>query len=194
MPFITEEIWQKLPLIRSSESIVIAAYPSPDPSLADPEAEGEMSPLITAIDALRKIRSENSVAPSARIQAEIQTSDESTRRTLEKWRHYLLPLAGLSSVEIAPPRAKPPQAASVVSSGLEIFVPLAGLIDLQEERARLSKEIARIDADLELVRRRFENPNFAARAPRDVVEKDRAREAELSSRKEKLQENLNRIR
>jgi valyl-tRNA synthetase len=194
MPFITEEIWQKLPLIRATESIMIAAYPSPDASLSDPQAEAEMAPLIAAIEGIRKIRSENNVAPSARIHSEIQTSDESARRTLEKWRHYLLPLAGLRSVEITPPRAKPAQAAAWLSGGLEIFVPLEGLIDLQEERARLSKEIARVEADLELVRRRFENPNFAARAPREVVEKERARQAELSTRREKLQENLNRIR
>jgi valyl-tRNA synthetase len=131
-----------------------------------------------------------------KIQALIQSADPTVRQNIDRWRHYVMPLAGLSSLEISAPGAKPTQAAAFVGerTGMEIFVPLAGLIDLDEERVRLAKEIERVDADIELVRRKFENPNFAAKAPREVVDRERARADELSTRRTKLQENLNRIR
>jgi len=198
MPFITEEIWQKLPLIRPTDSIMVAPYPQPDARLVDAQAEEEMAPLITAIEGVRTIRGESNLPPAAKLPAEIQSGSASTRETLERWRHYLMPLAGLSSVAIGPPGPKPAQAAAFVAPEgapeMEVFVPLAGVIDLGEERARLAKEIARADADLAAVARRLENPNFASKAPAEVVEKERQRAAELEVRRAKLQENLNRIR
>src|SRR6266852_5480273 len=196
MPFITEEVWQKLPLVRGVDSIMIAPYPSPHPRLDDPEAESEMAPLIEAIDGIRTIRGESNVAPSMKIQALVQSADPAVRQTIDRWRQYVIPLAGLSSLEISAPGAKPTQAATFVGekTGMEIFVPLAGLIDLDEERLRLAKEIERVDADIEAVRRKFENPNFATKAPREVVDRERARADELGTRRTKLQENLNRIR
>ena len=195
MPFVTEEVWQKLPLVRSVSSIMIAPYPVADPRFDDSEAEAAMAPVIEAIEGIRNIRGESNVSPSMKVPAVIQSADPAVRQGLERWRHYLMPLAGVSSLEISAPGAKPQQAAAFVGvkTGMEIFVPLAGLIDLDEERARLAKEIQRVDADLESVRRKFDNPNFAAKAPREVVEKERARADELSLRRAKLQENLNRI-
>ena len=154
-----------------------------------------MAPVIEAIEGIRNIRGESNVSPSMKVPAVIQSADRDVRQGLERWRHYLMPLAGLSSLEISAPGPKPQQAAAFVGvkTGMEIFVPLAGLIDLNEERARLTKEIQRVDADLESVRRKFDNPNFAAKAPREVVEKERARADELNLRRAKLQENLNRI-
>jgi valyl-tRNA synthetase len=195
MPFITEEIWQKLPLQRPAPSIMIAPYPEPNRRLEDPEAEAQMAPIIEAIEGIRTIRGETSVTPSARMHALIHSADSSVRQSLEQWRHYLMPLAGLSSLDISVPGPKPAQAALFVGekSGIEIFVPLAGLIDLGEERSRLGKEIQRVEADLAAIHRKFENPNFASKAPREVVERERARADELNLRRAKLQENLNRI-
>ncbi|HXN41351.1 MAG TPA: class I tRNA ligase family protein, partial [Myxococcaceae bacterium] len=196
MPFITEEVWQKLPLVRGVDSIMIAPYPSPHPRLDDPEAESEMTPLIEAIEGIRTIRGESNVAPSMKIQALVQSADPAVRQTIDRWRAYVMPLAGVSSLEISGPGAKQTQAAAFVGekTGMEIFVPLAGLIDLDEERLRIAKEIERVDADIEAVRRKFENPNFASKAPREVVDRERARADELGTRRTKLQENLNRIR
>jgi valyl-tRNA synthetase len=81
-----------------------------------------------------------------------------------------------------------------VGEGLQVFVPLAGLLDLGEERARLQKELARLQTDVAGLRRKLDNPSFVARAPAEVVEKDRARVAELEQRRAKVQENLNRIK
>jgi valyl-tRNA synthetase len=102
-------------------------------------------------------------------------------------------LAGLSELTISAPGSKPPQSAAHVGAEMEIFVPLAGVLDLNEESARLKKEIAKVDSELSSLRRKLENPNFMARAPAEVVEKDRSRVEELGARKAKLEDNLERI-
>ncbi|NNC17736.1 valine--tRNA ligase [Corallococcus exiguus] len=193
MPFITEEIWQKLPMSRPTESICIAAYPAPETAWVDAAAEGEMAPVIAAIEGLRTLRGESNLPPSAKVKAVVQSPDATTRELLERWRAYLMPLAGLSEVVVGPPGAKPPQAAAFVSGNLEIYVPLAGLVDLDAERDRLKKEIVRSEQELTGLQRKLDNPNFVARAPPDVVEKDKARVAELQERTVKLQDHLQRI-
>ncbi|NVJ12857.1 valine--tRNA ligase [Myxococcus sp. AM010] len=193
MPFITEEIWQKLPMSRPVDSIMIASYPEPDADLVDEAAEAEMAPVIATIEGLRTLRGESNLSPATKVKAVVQSPDARTRELLERWRAYLMPLAGLSEVEIGAPGTKPPQAAAFVGTNLEIYVPLAGLIDLDAERDRLRKEIARAEQEAAGVLRKLENPNFVAKAPPDVVEKDRARVEELKERKAKLQDHLQRI-
>jgi valyl-tRNA synthetase len=193
MPFITEEIWQKLPMNRPTDSIMIAPYPEPDTALMDEAAETEMAPVIAAIEGLRTIRGESNLPPATKVKAVVQSADARTRELLERWRGYLMPLAGLSEVQVGAPGAKPPQAAAFVGSNLEIYVPLAGLVDLDAERERLKKEIARAEQEMAGVLRKLDNPNFVAKAPPDVVEKDRARVEELKERKAKLQDHLQRI-
>ncbi|NVJ20570.1 valine--tRNA ligase [Myxococcus sp. AM011] len=193
MPFITEEIWQKLPMTRPTESIMIAPYPTPDTALVDEAAESEMAPVIAAIEGLRTIRGESNLSPATKVKAVVQSPDARTRELLERWRGYLLPLAGLSDVQVGPPGPKPPQAAAFMATNLEIYVPLAGLVDLDAERDRLRKEMARSEQEAASILRKLENPNFVAKAPPDVVEKDRARVLELKERKAKLEDHLQRI-
>ncbi|HEY0092883.1 MAG TPA: valine--tRNA ligase, partial [Archangium sp.] len=186
MPFITEEIWQKLPMARAVDSIMIAPFPQPDASLEDAAAEAEMGPVITAIEGLRNIRGESNLPPSARITAYVQSADARTRELLERWRGDVTRLAGLGELHIAAPGAKPPLSAAFVSAQMEIFVPLAGLIDVDAERERLGKEITRSEQEVGGIQRKLDNPNFVAKAPPDVVEKDRARVEELEARVTKL--------
>ncbi len=193
MPFITEEIWQKLPMARPVDSIMIAPFPEPDARLEDAAAEAEMAPVIRAIEGLRTIRGESNLPPTAKLSAQNQSADAGTRETLEKWRRYLMPLAGLADVTIAAPGPKPRMAAADVSAQMEIYVPLAGLVDFNAERERINKEIVKADQEVASLRKRLDNPSFVARAPAEVVEKDRARVDELVARKAKLQDHLGRI-
>jgi valyl-tRNA synthetase len=193
MPFITEEIWRKLPMSRAVESIMLSPFPEPDTRLEDTAAEAEMAPVITAIEGLRNIRGESNLPPSARITAYVQSPDARTRELLERWRSYLMPLAGLGELRIGEPGAKPAQSAAFVGPRMEVFVPLAGLIDVDAERERLRKEITRSEQEVGGIKRKLDNPNFVAKAPPDVVEKDRARVEELEARITKLQDNLSRL-
>ena len=193
MPFITEEIWQKLPITRTHASICLAPYPKADSRLDDPAAEAEMRPIVEAIEGIRSIRGESNLSPAVRLAAEIQSPDETVRETLERWKAYLVPLAGLASVTISAPGPKPAQSAADIRASMEIFVPLAGVVDLAEERERLRKEIEKAEKEIAQIEKKFSNPNFAARAPVEVVEKDKARIVELKVRIEKIQASVARI-
>jgi valyl-tRNA synthetase len=106
---------------------------------------------------------------------------------------YVTTLAGLSTLHVGPLAAKPPQAAAEIVGNLEIYVPLAGLVDLSEERQRIAKEIVKAESEIASMKKRLDNPDFVARAPADVVAKDRARVDELKARVTKLNENNRRI-
>src|SRR5215468_2128391 len=191
IPFITEEIWHRLPGVPEDAFLMLSAYPEAGPE--DPIAEAEMEPVIAVIDGIRNIRGESNLPPIQRIRAVVQTDDAALRAALERHRGYVEPLAGLSELVLQPTGKPPPSSASWVGQGVSVYVPLAGLLDLDEERARLRKEIARVESDLAALRRKLDNPSFVARAPADVVEKDRARVSELEARRAKLLDNLSRI-
>jgi valyl-tRNA synthetase len=191
IPFITEEIWHRLPGVPADAFLMLAAYPQA--GAEDPAAEAEMAPVISVIEGIRNIRGESNLPPLQRIRAVVQTDDAALRAALERHRAYVEPLAGLSELMLQPTGAPPPSSASWVGQGVSVYVPLAGLLDLDEERARLRKEIARVESDLAALRRKLDNPSFVARAPADVVEKDRARVIELEARRAKLLDNLSRI-
>jgi valyl-tRNA synthetase len=193
MPFITEELWQRLPMSREQESICIAAYPESDRRLDDPAAEAEMKPLIEVIEGIRAIRGESNIAFSVKLKAEVQSKSSDVRATLEKWRSYVMPLAGLSSLEVGPPGNLPAQSAADIRAEMDVYVPLAGVVNLDAERDRLKKEIARAQGELAAVKKKLENPNFVQNAPAEVVEKDKARVGELNDRIARLEENLERL-
>jgi len=149
--------------------------------------------VVEVIEGIRNIRGESNLPPLQKIRAIVQSDDAGLRAALDRSRNYVVPLAGLSELVLQPVGAPPPGVASWVGQGVSIYVPLAGLLDLDEERARLRKEIARVESDLAALIRKLDNPSFVSRAPADVVEKDRARVTELQGRLAKLQDNLSRI-
>jgi len=191
IPFVTEEIWHRLPGVAADAFLVQARYPEAGPE--DPRAEAEMAPVVEVIEGIRNIRGESNLPPLQKIRAIVQSDDAGLRAALDRSRNYVVPLAGLSELVLQPVGAPPPGVASWVGQGVSIYVPLAGLLDLDEERARLRKEIARVESDLAALIRKLDNPSFVSRAPADVVEKDRARVTELQGRLAKLQDNLSRI-
>ena len=193
MPFITEEIWQTLPMQRPVESICLASYPVDDRRLNDPGAEAEMKPVIDAIDGIRTIRGESLLSPAIRVEAHVQSPHASVRETLMRCRDYVVQLARLASLHVSDLGGKPPQAAAEIRIDMEIYVPLAGIVDLAEERERLKKEIEKAEKEIVGLESRLGNPSFVARAPAEVVAKDRARVDELRNRISKVNDNLRRI-
>ncbi|MDP2271040.1 MAG: valine--tRNA ligase [Archangium sp.] len=193
MPFITEELWQQLPMQRPVESICLASYPTEDRRLSDPAAEAEMKPVIDAIDGIRTIRGESMLSPAIRVEAHVQSSHPSVRETLQRCRDYVIQLARLASLHVSDLGVKPPQAAAEIRADMEIYVPLAGIVDLAEERERLKKEIEKAEKEITGMEGRLNNPSFVARAPPEVVAKDRARVEELRSRISKVNDNIKRI-
>ncbi len=188
MPFITEEIWQKLP--HQGESIMLTNWPKPEATLRDETAEGEMAVLIEVITAMRRIRGEMNVPPGKKAEAILVAIDESFRGILNRNIAYLQSLANAEVTVLTELKEEPDQAASAVTRGVEVFMPLRGLIDIDKEIARLNKELKAVQADLARVQGKLNNEGFLAKAPSDVVEKEKAKAEELGMKATALQERV----
>ncbi|MBI5510042.1 MAG: valine--tRNA ligase [Deltaproteobacteria bacterium] len=190
MPFITEEIWQKLPIPHAQASIMIALFPTANPAHADPALEAEYRLVQDTIVGLRTIRAESNVSPSKQISARLVVPDPEDQRRLTGHAGEIKSLARLADLTIAGTTDKAEGCAVKVLERLQIVVPLLGLVDFQEEAARLRKAIDKATTERERLEKKLANESFVARAPADVVEKDRARAAELGVMIDKLQTSL----
>lgn len=188
MPFITEEIWQQLP--HRGDTVMLSNWPRPDEALRDEASETEMEILIEAITAVRRIRGEMNVPPGKKAEVILVSAGDMIRGILERNRAYLQGLANAEVQVLAELRQKPDQTASAVTRGVEIFVPLRGLIDLDKEIARLNKELKTVQGDLARVQGKLNNQGFLAKAPADVIEKEKAKEEELSMKAAALKDRL----
>lgn len=189
MPFITEEIWQHLPHER--ETIMLSPWPESSAELDYPESEQKMELLMNVIRAIRNIRGEMNVAPSRKAEVIIAANSEEAIHTLETGLPYIESLAnaGPVKIELSLPQ-KPEKAATAITGGVEIFMPLAGLIDFDVEIQRLEKEMKTVTADLERIERKLANPGFLQKAPTHVVAKEKEKQTELSHKKMAIQERL----
>jgi valyl-tRNA synthetase len=183
-PFITEELWQRR--YDAPGGLLIAApWPQLDEVLVDPEAEAEIDWLIRAIGALRVARSELRVPPATKLRLEVHDAAPDTVQRLRRHREALLRLARLSALDTA--EGVPAKGAlQVIVDEATFALPLAGVIDLDEERRRLDKELAKATAELERFDQKLANPKFLERAPAEVVDEQRSRRAEAEQTRQKL--------
>ncbi len=192
MPFITEEIWQKVKTLagQEGETLMLQRFPQPDDNKIDPEAVADIEWLKGVILALRNIRGEMNISPAKPINALLKNATASDRKRLEANRQFLAKLAKLESIEVLPEGDKAPMSAIQLVGDLEVLVPMKGLIDVAAEITRLSKEAEKINKDLTGVTNKLSNANFVDKAPAAVVEKEKARQAELQAAQQKLQQQL----
>jgi valyl-tRNA synthetase len=196
MPFVTEEIWHKLP--GTSGSIMRAAFPSrraSDAAIArDTDAESHMALLIEIISGIRNIRGEMNIAPSLDLDVMVRSEDQTTRKTIERHQDVILNLAGLKSLKIAHLADRPKSSATAVIEGATIFVSLEGIIDFAKESERLEKEIRKLDTELAKVSKKLENEAFLNKAPADVVNDVKEKHARLAEKQQKVRTNLAKIK
>jgi len=189
MPFVTEEIWQHLPIERVAPSIMVAPFPRPDDRWLDPEAEALAGQLIAAIRGVRNLRADLGIAPSARITVRLPSGVPAQTRVLLE--QYLGLLARVGTVEVLAPLEHPVGEPSVVVDGIgEIFVPVRGLVDTAEVRDRLERELLKVRKDLEQVEGKLARADFVARAPQEIVSKEKEKAGALRERAENLQRHL----
>jgi valyl-tRNA synthetase len=187
MPFLSEEIWQYLP--HTGESIIITSWPRVDAEQLDQESEALMEFLMEAIHGIRNMRGEMKIHPGKTVRCvAVAVAEES--KLLNNYRSYIELLANCELEVTDAGHAKPKQALSAVVRGTEIYLPLAGLVDLDKELARLGKEERTIDGVLQRVQKKLANEQFLAKAPPEVVEKEREKEAELERTKEAIHRRL----
>src|SRR5438309_4150129 len=175
VPFITEELWQKLPGRKPNELLVTAQWPAPRPQLDDPRADQEFGRVKTAIEHIRSIRAEYRVAPKTRLKATIVARGNDKATTFDGERDTIVRLAQLESLALD----GVPQgvgAHAVFGDGSEVVVALEGVVDLKHECRRLSEEFERIDKQLTSLAARLTNDSFVSRAPQEVVAKEREKE------------------
>ena len=195
MPFVTEEIWHKMPGTRGS--IMKAAFPvdgknRPDISTEN-AAESEMNLLIELISAVRNIRGEMNISPSVNLAAMVQTRDSNIKTAFEQHRDIITNLAKLNAFSVNESTARPKSSATAVVGGATIFIPLEGIIDFSRETRRLEKEMNKLEKELAAVLKKLENENFLNKAPHDVVEQVQAKHSRLQEKQQKLASHLERI-
>ncbi len=183
MPFITEELWQKItPLTAASgKSIMIEAFPKVEPAWIDTEAEADIQWVQSIIVAIRNIRGEMNISPGKPITALFKNAKQSDIARLETLKHLLCSLAKLSSIDILDDSKQAPLSATALAGHLEVLIPMAGIIDKQAELARLTKEIVRMKTDVEKITVKLSNQNFVSRAPQQVVEKEQEKLLEMKN-------------
>ncbi|MHB1397533.1 MAG: valine--tRNA ligase [Trichloromonadaceae bacterium] len=193
MPFITEEIWQALPGERPAVSLMAASYPQAGDVPVFAEGSARMEAVMDIIRAIRNIRGEMDVPPGKQIGAVLDCRSDAAVAIVQAGESYLRALARVGELSYGVGVARPEQAATQVAGEVEILLPLSGMINLEEEEKRLQKEIAKVEKDVAMFARKLSNEAFVAKAPPEVLEKDRGKLREAQEKLQILQQSLERI-
>ncbi|WP_062234079.1 valine--tRNA ligase [Fictibacillus sp. FJAT-27399] len=192
MPFITEEIWQHLP--HEGESITVAQWPAKREDLHFPEAARDMNLVTEIIRTVRNIRSEMNVAPSKPIELQINAKSEEVLNALEANRSYLEKFCNPSTLTLGTDLSAPNKSMSAVLTGVEMYLPLEGLINLDEEIQRLEKEVEKYNKEVERVQKKLSNEGFMKKAPEKVIEEERAKEKDYSEKRDKVRQRIQELK
>jgi valyl-tRNA synthetase len=187
MPFITEEIWQQLPKPTGApDSIMITMFPTDDESLLDEEAERRIDLVKGVVGAVRNLRAEYNVPPSAQLDVVVQTGRRDTIETLADLSGLVKTLGRVRDLRLEPAGEAPGKAVVAVVADAQIAVHIGDAIDVEAEKARIDKEIQKSEKERVQIQARLDNASFVERAPAAVVEKERERVADLSGKIERL--------
>lgn len=190
MPFITEEIWQRVaPLAgQEGETIMTRPYPAADEAKKNAEAEADVEWLKGVIEGVRNIRGEMNIAPSKPLEVFFRGGSEQDKARMEANLTFLQKLAKIESITWLESGSEAPMSATALVGDMEVLVPMAGLIDKEAELARLQKEIDKASKDLQRIEGKLGNESFVAKAPAAVVEKEKAKCEDLKSVVARLEE------
>ncbi len=203
MPFVAESIWQALNEAAferglpnpepAMESVVIAAWPSYPDAWHDHGIELRMARMQELVRAVREVRNRYTVDPKTNLDVFVRAK-QAVAQDFQTLTPFITQLAGVSKLECGPDIAKPPQAASHVTPDFEVYVSLAGLIDVPAELKRLEKQIAEKKKHLQGTQAKLDNPNFRDKAPADVVAQQRTQVEELGKQIAALEANMRELR
>jgi valyl-tRNA synthetase len=191
MPFITEEIWQKLPT--SGDSIMVSAFPEFKAEKSDSKVENDMGNVMEVITGVRNIRGEMNLNPGLKLNVLVKTRHPDLEATLNKHASFIRELARVDQITIGPDIEKTKLSASSVLGEMDLIIPLEGMMDFAEEKNRIEKELKKIQKDLIFLDKKLSNPNFVKKAPAEVIEKDEKRKTTLSEKQVKLETHLKTI-
>jgi valyl-tRNA synthetase len=189
MPFISEELWQRLP--HTGESIMIAPFPKAARKGRDPEAERLMAPVLDIVSAIRTIRSESRISPALQLQASVRPASAQAETATASSAGVISALAK-AAITLLPAggESRPDRSAMAATPSGDVFVSLDGVVDFDAERQRLRKEIERSRKEIAFLEGKLGRPEFVERAPAEVVERERERLAEQRQTEQKLSTSL----
>jgi len=189
MPFVTEEIWGRLPLTDAdrAEALMVASWPDADAlgRFRDEGAERSVSLLQELVTAVRAVRARYSVSPKTPLDVSVK-APEAEGEVLVSMGADIRTLAGIGRLDVGTDTVRPAHASVVVAAGSEVYVSLEGLVDFDAERARITAELERAQTDLDRLTKKLSNEGFLSKAAADIIEKDRARAGDLAATVSKL--------
>ncbi|UCF85445.1 MAG: class I tRNA ligase family protein, partial [Desulfobacteraceae bacterium] len=188
MPFMTEEIWEKLP--RTEGSIMVAQFPEASDFIRDENAVKEMNLLMGAITGIRNIRGEMNIPPSMKVNIIIDVAVNDEADLLNNNLSHIKTLAKVEEASIATGAPRPEASATAVFGQNQVYVLLKGILDFEEEIKRLRKQIEKIEKDIEVSNRKLSNHGFLEKAPSEIVNEVREKVETLTLKQEKLNQNL----
>ena len=191
MPFVTEELWRRIDENRGG-GLINAQWPDYD-GLAATDAQEEMDWVVELVSALRSVRAEMNIPAKAKLDVSVKDADASAKARLDGHRALIEANARLSSIATVEGDINIEGAVQVVVGSMTLLLPLAGVIDLDQERARLQKEITKHETEISKIKKKIGNAGFVAKAPPEVVEQNRARVEAAEAAKAKVIEALERI-
>lgn len=188
MPYVTEEIW--LNILGKEKSLMISLYPTHDLINKDEEAIDKMEHIIEAISGIRSIRGELNIAPSLNVDVYIKSLTPQAENILNEGYQFILKLAKAKSLKIQKDLSRAKGSAVSVKKNFEIYIPIKGLIDIEQEKRRLLKELQKTEQDINFLNKKLMNEDFIKNAPEDVVKKDKEKYEGLLVKHDKIKENL----
>jgi valyl-tRNA synthetase len=188
MPFVTEELYQRLPT-KVSASVMIAPFPKGDGGATDDRSEAEMDVIVGVIDAIRNIRGEMAIAPNLKVDVLIRANKE--KGLIEEYAYFIKELAKIENMDFT--ETKLERAAMGIYKEVEIFVPIKDTEVINRELARIEKELSKIEGEIARIGKKLQNRDFREKAPVEVIQKEEAAHGELLSKQEKLIGNRTRL-
>ena len=196
LPFMTEEIWQRVKAItgQGGETIMLEAYPEYDASQVDEQAVADLEWVKQVIDAVRNIRGEMDISPKVPLNVLVKNADDEATRRFSDNEAFLAALAKLESVTFVAQGEETPASVTALVGNLELLIPMAGLIDVEAELARLAKQLEKATKELDKVSGKLSNERFVSNAPEAVITKEKAKQAEFQTTCDKLNEQIETIK
>ncbi len=195
MPFITEEIWQSLKSVfpMDEDALIIAKYPEADENLIDLEIEAQMSKIQECISTVRNLRKQVNIAPGKKVNISIKTVSDADTELTEKYSYYFRKLANIEDINVGTEIVKPKSSIASVAVDMEIYLHLDGLIDLEAEKARINKQLGKLEGELKRITGKLNNKKFVDNAPEQVVAKEKEKFEEVSTKVNKMKEMLDNL-
>jgi valyl-tRNA synthetase len=188
MPFITEELWQKLPppcrtVRNGKETVMLSPYPQPRSEFEDGELETQVQKVLDVITQIRKFWSEMKIAPAHRLRCAFRVHREDLAELYQRYNRYIQSTARLSELKIGAQTQKPSDSVSLHVEDGEVYLSLTGILNMEQDKKRIQKEIAKMESEISKVELKLKDPKFRNRAPQEVVGKEEARRNELNERR-----------